>query len=137
MAKTDKLATLTPKERECLRLVGQRLSSKEIAAQLGIAKSSVDTYCDRARIKLGARDRIEAAHLLAAAEEPPPPASRTAVPAPRAPILPPLAEASASRKLLIVTAIAMLTVISFGSLIASLRVLGEIGFAATHTQQDQ
>ena len=40
---------LTPRERDCLRLVDQHLSSKQIARELGMSKNSVDTYCDRAR----------------------------------------------------------------------------------------
>ena len=55
---------LTPRERECLRLVDQHLSSKQIARQLGMSKTSVDTYCDRARRKLGVGDRYAAARLL-------------------------------------------------------------------------
>src|SRR5205085_4697002 len=55
---------LTPRERECLRLVDQHLSSKQIARELGMSKTSVDTYCDRARRKLGVPDRYEAARLL-------------------------------------------------------------------------
>jgi len=58
---------LTPKELACLRLVAQRLSSHEIASELGIAKSSVDTYCDRARAKLGVSGRRQAARLVASA----------------------------------------------------------------------
>ena len=54
---------LTPRERECLRLVDQHLSSKQIARELGMSKTSVDTYCDRARRKLGVNDRYEAAKL--------------------------------------------------------------------------
>lgn len=61
-----RLSHLTPMERACLELVAQRRSSKEIAKQLGIAKSSVDTYCDRARSKLAVADRYAAARLLAA-----------------------------------------------------------------------
>lgn len=69
-------ALLTAQERACLRLVAQRLSSKEIAARLGIAKTSVDTYCNRARRKLGVADRYAAARLVTAAgtEAPSPPA---------------------------------------------------------------
>ena len=52
-----KLSALTPKERECLRLVAQQWSSKEIARELGISKASVDTYCNRARAKLGVASR--------------------------------------------------------------------------------
>src|SRR5689334_24493498 len=55
---------LTPRERECLRLVDQHLSSKQIARELGMSKTSVDTYCDRARRKLGVDDRYAAARLL-------------------------------------------------------------------------
>src|ERR1700756_3578633 len=60
----DPVELLTPRERECLRLVDQHLSSKEIARKLGMSKTSVDTYCDRARRKLGVGDRYEAARLL-------------------------------------------------------------------------
>ncbi len=62
----DRLSQLTAKEQACLRLVGRHMSSKEIAATLGIAKTSVDTYCNRARAKLGVTDRFEAARLLLA-----------------------------------------------------------------------
>lgn len=69
------LERLTAQEQACLRLVAQRMSSKEIAAELGIAKTSVDTYCNRARQKLGVSDRYAAARLLTAelASEPPGP----------------------------------------------------------------
>src|ERR1700710_2004201 len=60
----DSVGLLTPRERECLRLVDQHLSSKEIARELGMSKTSVDTYCDRARRKLGVGDRYEAARIL-------------------------------------------------------------------------
>lgn len=62
----DNVARLSPKETACLRLVARHMSSKEIAAELGIAKTSVDTYCNRAREKLGATDRYEAARLVVA-----------------------------------------------------------------------
>src|ERR1043166_4020181 len=60
----ERLELLTPRERECLQLVDQHLSSKQIARRLGMSKTSVDTYCDRARRKLGVGDRYEAARLL-------------------------------------------------------------------------
>jgi len=66
------LAALTAQERACLALVAQRLSSKEIALRLGIAKTSVDTYCNRARHKLGVSDRYAAARLLTASLQPQP-----------------------------------------------------------------
>src|SRR5512147_1514400 len=62
-AKADPVGLLTPRERECLRLVDQHLSSKQIARELGMSKTSVDTYCDRARRKLGVDDRYSAARL--------------------------------------------------------------------------
>lgn len=65
-ARADLAALLTAQERACLHLVAQRLSSKEIAARLGIAKTSVDTYCNRARRKLGVSDRYAAARLIVA-----------------------------------------------------------------------
>jgi len=60
----DPVGLLTPRERECLRLVDQHLSSKQIARELGMSKTSVDTYCDRARRKLGVDDRYAAARLV-------------------------------------------------------------------------
>lgn len=63
-ASDARLDRLTPKEVACLRLVAQRMSSKEIASELGISKTSVDTYCNRARAKLGVCGRYEAARLL-------------------------------------------------------------------------
>src|SRR6185295_1522144 len=62
----DPVTLLTPRERECLRLVDQHLSSKQIARELGMSKTSVDTYCDRARRKLGVEDRYAAARLARA-----------------------------------------------------------------------
>src|ERR1043165_9402537 len=62
----DPVELLTPRERECLRLVDQHLSSKQIARELGMSKTSVDTYCDRARRKLGVEDRYAAARLARA-----------------------------------------------------------------------
>src|SRR3978361_2266769 len=62
----DPVGLLTPRERECLRLVDQRLSSKQIARELGMSKTSVDTYCDRAGRQLGGEDRFAAARLARA-----------------------------------------------------------------------
>jgi len=62
----SRLHLLTPKERDCLRLVMERRSSKQIARQLGISRTSVDTYVRRAREKLGLKDRYAAARLLEA-----------------------------------------------------------------------
>jgi len=62
---TGQVELLTGRERECLRLVDRHFSSKQIARELGMSKTSVDTYCDRARAKLGVGDRYHAARLLA------------------------------------------------------------------------
>src|ERR1700748_3883642 len=67
----DPIGLLTPRERECLRLVDQHLSSKQIARELGMSKTSVDTYCDRARRKLGVEDRYAAARMARKFEDGP------------------------------------------------------------------
>jgi len=59
---------LTRRERECLRLVYEHLSSKQIGRQLGISKHTVDTHVDKARQRLGAQDRYDAARRMAAHE---------------------------------------------------------------------
>lgn len=56
---------LTPRERECLRLLAQHLSSKEIAKRLPLSPKTVDSYLDDARKRLGAPTRREAARLFA------------------------------------------------------------------------
>jgi DNA-binding CsgD family transcriptional regulator len=62
------LDLLTPRERECLRLVDQHRSSKEIARRLGISKHTVDTHLNKARQKMGVGTRYDAARLIAASE---------------------------------------------------------------------
>lgn len=55
---------LSPRQRECLRLVWQKqATSKEIAAELGISKTTVDGYIAEAVELLGARDRRSAAAI--------------------------------------------------------------------------
>lgn len=56
--------SLTPRQVECLRLVWERRTSKEIAAELGLSKGTVDTYIFEAVAVLGARNRREAAAML-------------------------------------------------------------------------
>lgn len=60
---------LTPRERECLRLVAQHLRSKEIGRRLNISSHTVDGHVSEARRRLGARDRREAALMVVAVEE--------------------------------------------------------------------
>jgi DNA-binding CsgD family transcriptional regulator len=67
-----KFARLTEKEREALRLVHRRLTSKEIAPLLGIQPDAVDARITSATRKLGVSDRGKAAVWLAEHEGPPP-----------------------------------------------------------------
>ncbi len=55
---------LTPKERECLRLAGRRLSDSEIAQRLDMSPRTVGNHLAHAYQKLGVRDRIRAAAKL-------------------------------------------------------------------------
>lgn len=69
MAPAPRPDQLTDGQRECLRLVYQHMSSKEIARTLGISKATVDQRIDGARRKLGSVSRVEAARLLARHEQ--------------------------------------------------------------------
>lgn len=56
---------LTEKQRDCLDLLLERQTSKQIARQLGISKQAVDLRVTTARNILGAADRSEAAIIYA------------------------------------------------------------------------
>lgn len=56
--------TLTPREQECVRLAGQGLEDKEIAARLQISPRTVGNHLHRAYAKLGVSDRKIAAQRL-------------------------------------------------------------------------
>jgi DNA-binding NarL/FixJ family response regulator len=58
-AAEDRLAVLTPREREVLALVGAGLSNDEIGAELYLSPATVRTHVSRAMAKLGARDRAQ------------------------------------------------------------------------------
>lgn len=60
-----KQPTLTDGQKDCLRLVDQLLTSKEIARRLQISPFTVDQRLDAARRKLGASTRKEAARIFA------------------------------------------------------------------------
>ncbi len=62
---------LTEGQRACLRLVGQAMTSKEIALRLGVSPHTVDQRLRVAMRTLGAASRIEAARHLARCEHGP------------------------------------------------------------------
>lgn len=142
-----KLSLLTTQERECLRLVGLQLSSKEIAGELGISKASVDTYCNRARAKLGVASRREAAQLVRsleadvvrpAAERLAPGPLAVEPPAARIALLPPIASLGMLERCgLIIGGAAALT-LAFGMLLSGLQSLNDaVGAAQARTQDVQ
>lgn len=130
-----KLASLTAQERECLRLVGLQLSSKEIAHQLGISKASVDTYCNRARAKLGVTHRREAAQLVrsleavddrpAVAEQTPPPVI-PAAPTAAMTLFPPIASLGPLERFGVILGGAAALTLAFGMLLSGLQSLNEV-----------
>jgi len=55
----DRLAVLTEREREVVRLVATGLSNEEIARELVISPLTAKTHITRAIAKLGVRDRVQ------------------------------------------------------------------------------
>jgi DNA-binding NarL/FixJ family response regulator len=58
-AAEERLAVLTPREREVLTLVGQGLSNDEIGAAMYLSPATARTHVSRAMTKLAARDRAQ------------------------------------------------------------------------------
>ena len=50
---------LTKREKQVLRLIGRSLSSKEMAAELHVATSTIETHVRNLFDKLGAKNRME------------------------------------------------------------------------------
>lgn len=140
----ERVALLSPKERECLRLVLENRSSKQIARQLGISQTSVDTHVRRARAKLGTQDRYEAARLVeawervaehgaeAAGRGPEPPSEtqpEKTEPAPivatiaRPSLLPPIETLSFPQRLLMMVLGAIVAAFVFGLILSALAAL--------------
>jgi DNA-binding CsgD family transcriptional regulator len=61
----QRVARLSPGQLDCLRLVDQHLSSKEIAAQLEISPHTVDQRIRQSLLILGVERRAQAARIVA------------------------------------------------------------------------
>ena len=61
--------TLTPREREVVRMFAGGRSPRQIADQLVLSAETVRTHLDRAAAKLGARSRVQLANWAARADD--------------------------------------------------------------------
>lgn len=68
---TDLLERLTPAQLECLRLVAQHKSSKQIAIELGLSSHAIDARIKRILANLNVSTRYEAARVYLEAQPAP------------------------------------------------------------------
>ncbi len=68
-SKPNPLSQLTGREAEILKLVGEGLSNKEVAARLSLQEKTVKHHMTRVLAKLNVRNRTEAALLMHEAKE--------------------------------------------------------------------
>lgn len=61
---SSRLATLSDRQREILRLVSRDVNSKEIARELGLSDETVKNHIKAAMRRLGVSSRFDAARLL-------------------------------------------------------------------------
>lgn len=66
VGENSKVDKLSHQQKQCLLMVADLQSSKEIARQLGITPNTVDNRLKRAQVLLGAHSRAEAAKILSA-----------------------------------------------------------------------
>ena len=65
---TDRIASLSPRQLQCLRLVARGWEAKDIGRELGISDLTVKNHLSAARTALGVARSIDAARLVEAAE---------------------------------------------------------------------
>ncbi|PSO10183.1 LuxR family transcriptional regulator [Sphingobium sp. AEW4] len=63
------VAQLTDRQRECMALVAENLTSKKIGKELGIAPNTVDKHVKTVRAMFGDMDRFDVARIIRSVDE--------------------------------------------------------------------